>query len=119
MTDKKTFDPRSLSHLDKNIRKIVDEQYDLCLFKCAEKNEPGLANCKNNCFRRIVVPYRFNAHMSRDQEENLYKKCLASKFPNVSQDDFVDCTQQLYHDRVQILSDFMFNVSEQVLSELH
>ncbi len=66
MTEKKAFDARKLSHLDQNMRKLVDEQYDLCLFKCSEKNQPGIANCKDNCFRRIIVPYRFNNHASRD-----------------------------------------------------
>ena len=51
MTEKKTFDAKTLSNLDQTIRKVVDEQYDLCLFKCAEKNVAGIANCKDNCFR--------------------------------------------------------------------
>ena len=100
MTEKKAFDAKTLSHLDKNLRKLVDEQYDLCLYKCAEKNQPGYANCKDNCFKNVIVPFKFHSHVSRDQEENLYRKCLASKFPNVSQDDFVDCTHQIYKDRV-------------------
>ena len=66
MTDKKTFDARSLKHLDVNIRKVVDEQYDLCLFKCAEKAGPGIAGCKDVCFKQVIVPYRFNSHLSRD-----------------------------------------------------
>ncbi len=119
MTDKKPFDARTLSHLDKNLRNLVDEQYELCLFRCAEKNQPGLASCKDNCFRRVMVPYRYNLHASRDQEENLYRKCLADKFPNVKPEDYMNCTQSIYNDRVQILSQFMFNVSEQILSELH
>ncbi len=92
MTDKKTFDIKALSFMDKNLRSLVDEQYDLCLFKCAEKNNGGLAICKDNCFKSVVVPYRFHLHASRDQEENLYRKCLADKFPNVKADDFVECT---------------------------
>ena len=119
MTDKKPFDARSLSHLDKSLRSLVDEQYDLCLFKCSEKAGPGISTCKDNCFKSTIVPYRFHTHASRDQEENLYKKCLAEKFPNVKADDFVDCTQKIYNDRIQILSKYMFKVSEQILSELH
>ena len=119
MTDKKPFDAKSLSHLDKSLRSLVDEQYDLCLFKCSEKNQPGIATCKDNCFKSVIVPYRFHSHASRDQEENQYRKCLAEKFPNVKSDDFMDCTQRIYNDRVQILSKYLFNVSEQILSELH
>ena len=92
MTDKQAFDPRTLSHLDKQLRTLVDEQYDLCNFKCAEKAGTGLSNCKDNCFKRVIVPFRFAAHASRDQEENLYRKCLSTKFPNVSQEDFVEST---------------------------
>jgi hypothetical protein len=119
MTDNKPFDARSLSHLDKNLRALVDEQYDLCLFKCSEKNVAGISVCKDNCFKNTIVPYRFHTHASRDQEENLYRKCLAEKFPNVKADDFMDCTQRIYNDRVQILAKYMFNVSEQILSDLH
>ena len=103
MTEKNTFDASSLSHLDKNLRRLVDEQYDLCQFRCAEKNVPGIANCKDSCFRSVIVPYRFNVHASRDQEENQYRRCLSEKFPNVGADDFVDCTHKIYNDRVQIL----------------
>lgn len=119
MTDKKAFDTKSLNHLDMNLRKLTDEQYDLCLFKCAEKNVPGLANCKDNCFRNVIVPARFHAHASKDQEENLYRKCLADKFPNISQDDFVECSHKIYADRLQIISNYMFTSAEKILSELH
>ncbi len=119
MTEKQTFNAKSLAGFDKNVRKLVDEQYDLCLFKCAEKNNGGLATCKDNCFKNVVVPYRFNLHASRDQEENQYRKCLAAKFPNVTPDDFVDCTNQIYKDRVQILSSFVFENCERILGELH
>ncbi len=119
MTEKKTFDARSLKTLDVNIRKVVDEQYELCLFKCGEKAGQGLANCKNSCFRRVIVPFKFNTHLSRDQEENQYRQCLAGKFPNVTPDDFVECTNQLYKDRIEILSDFLFKTSESILADLH
>jgi fatty-acyl-CoA synthase len=46
-------------------------------------------------------------------------EALADKLPNVKPDDFMDCTQKIYQDRVQILSQYIFNVSEQILSELH
>ncbi len=119
MTEKKTFDAKTLSHFDMNMRKLVDEQYDLCLFRCGEKNTGGLANCKDNCFKRVIVPYRYNTHASRDQEENLYRKCLSTKFPNVQPDDFMDCSHKIYQDRLQILSNFMFETSEKILGELH
>ena len=119
MTEKTPFDPKALTALDKNVRKLVDEQYELCNFRCAEKNTGGLQMCKDNCFKKVVVPYRYNLHASRDQEENAYKRCLATKFPNVTPDDFVECTNQLYKDRVEILSSFVFENCERILGELH
>jgi hypothetical protein len=101
------------------LRKIVDEQYDLCLYKCTEKFTSAISNCKNDCFRKTIVPYRFNNHASRDEEENIYRKCLSQKFPNITADDYMDCSQQLYKDRLTILSNFMGTVSEKVLSDLH
>ena len=78
------FDRTKLKPLDNNLRKLVDEQYDFCLFKCNEKAGPGNADCKDSCFKKIIVPYRFINHASRDDEDNLYRKCLADKLPNLS-----------------------------------
>ncbi len=119
MTEKTPFDSKPLSAFDKNIRSLVDNQYELCQFRCAEKAGTSISVCKDNCFKSVIVPYRFNMHASRDQEENQYRKCLASKFPNVQPDDFMECTNQLYRDRVQILSQFVFENCEKILGELH
>ena len=77
MTDKTPFDARGLTHLDQNLRKLVDEQYDLCLYKCTEKFQQGISSCKDNCFKKIVVPFKFQNHASRDEEDNLFRKCLS------------------------------------------
>jgi len=78
MTDKKPFERTQLNHLDKNLRALVNEQYDFCLYKCNEKLPPdGLNVCKNACVTEVIVPYRFLNHASRDQEDNLYRKCLS------------------------------------------
>ena len=73
----KAFDKSQLNHIDEQLRKLVDETYDLCLFKCNEKNTNGLEVCKSNCFKNVIVPYRYNNHMAKNDEENLYRKCLA------------------------------------------
>ena len=42
-------------------------------------------------------------HEARSPEEQLYKKCLASKFPNLSQADFIECSNNIYADRVELM----------------
>jgi hypothetical protein len=58
-------------------------------------------------------------HAARSEEDNLYKKCLADKLPNIQPEDYMTCTQKLYKDRLQILSSYMGDISENLLSELH
>jgi hypothetical protein len=36
----------------------------------------------------VIVPYRFFNHAARDEEDNLYRKCLSEKFPNITPDDY-------------------------------
>lgn len=98
--DQKPFDRSNLNHIDMHLRKLVDESYDLCLYKCTEKNVGGVPVCKSNCFKRIIVPYRFHNHAARDEEDNDYRRCLAEKFPNIQHSDYIECTQKLYKDRV-------------------
>jgi hypothetical protein len=35
-----------LKHLDINVRNLVEQQYDFCLYKCTEKARPELMDCK-------------------------------------------------------------------------
>jgi hypothetical protein len=57
--------------------------------------------------------------MSKDEEENLYRKCLADKFPNISQTDYIECTNKIHNDRIEILTNFLGDVAEKTLDELH
>ena len=52
----------------------------------------------------MIVPFRFITHAAKNDEENLYRKCLSEKFPNIGAADYSECTQRLYKDRVTILS---------------
>ena len=117
--DQTPFDRKQLSHLDKQLRELVDETYDFCLFKCTEKNTGALANCKQNCYKNIIVPYRFNNHAAKDEEDNVYRKCLSEKLPNIQHKDYIECTQRLYKNRVAILSTFMAETAESVLADIH
>ena len=83
---------KALNHFDKTLRALVDAQYDLCLYKCNEKLDKSLSGCKNDCVKTTIVPFRFNNHLARDDEDNSYRRCLASKFPNIKQEDYIDCT---------------------------
>jgi hypothetical protein len=118
MTEKQPMDTRSLNHLDKNLRQLVDQQYEFCLFKCAQKTTAGMANCKSACVNNVLVPYRFANHAAKDEEDNLYRKCLADKFPKIKAEDYVDCTQQLYRDRISILSNHMVKVYEELFTHI-
>ena len=64
------FDRSAFTHIDVQLRKLVDETYDLCLFKCTEKNTGGMDVCKSSCFKNVVVPYRYNNHVAKESEEN-------------------------------------------------
>ena len=70
----------------------MDESYDLCLFKCTEKNNGGMDVCKSDCFKKIIVPYRFNNHVAKESEEKQYKMCLAQRLPNLKHKDYIECT---------------------------
>ena len=118
MTDKQTANLRAFSHFDKSLRELVDMEYDLCIYKCSEKNTDML-NCKNSCVTNVLVPFRYNNHLARDDEDNLYRRCLASKLPNIKQEDYVTCTHEIYNDRVRVLSNYFDTVSVRVLNSIH
>ena len=77
MTEKQSFNFKDLNHIDKNLRALVDQQYDLCLYKCTEKTMAFADGCKSKCVTKVIVPYRYMNHMARDEEDNLYRKCLS------------------------------------------
>ncbi len=96
MTQKEAFDFKKLNHLDKNLRALVDQQYDFCLYKCTEKvSSNSMEVCKSNCVKNVIVPYRFMNHAAKGEEDNLYRKCLSEKFPNITADDYVECTNAI------------------------
>lgn len=119
MTEKEAFNVRSLSYMDKSMRALVDMQYDLCLYKCNMKTATGMHGCKNNCFRTVIVPYRFKNHVAKDEEDNLYRKCLADKFPKIKQDDYIECTNNLYKDRFKVLGDEFVSIYEEIFTDIH
>ena len=116
----KAFNKADLAHFDQNLREMVDRSYELCIYNCNEDASRGQASCKQSCYRNIITPFRHATHVARDREENNYRRCLANRsgFPALQQDDFMACSNQIYSDRVQVLTDHLtqeavriFNVS--------
>ena len=111
-----SFDRSQLSHLDNSLRGMVEKSYDLCIYNCnLDKDKPQMV-CKQSCFKNIMVPFRHASHVARDGEENAYRKCLAASasFPNVTQEDFISCSQNLFTERIETLSEHMGNEAERV-----
>ena len=79
----KAFDRRQLKYLDFHLRSVVDTKYNLCHTDCFNDFKNDISLCKENCVRQIIVPYRYQNHMAKEDEEILYKKCIADKLPNV------------------------------------
>ena len=73
----KPFDKAELANLDVSLRSMVDKSYELCLYRCAESKEVNMTNCKQTCFKRIMIPYRHGNHIARDNEETHYRRCLS------------------------------------------
>ena len=36
-------------------------------------------------------------HQAHTAEDNLYRRCLADKFPNIEQNDYVECGRNVYN----------------------
>jgi len=75
--------------------------------------------CKERCYSSIMVKYKMVAHQSRDAEENLFRQCLAEKYPNVQQGDYSACTMNVYSQRVEMLMNHYANTAENLLDEIH
>ena len=100
------FDKSQLSQFDKNLRTMVDRSYNLCLHQC-NQDDIQLSQCKNSCFKDIIVPFRRSTHVARETEELEYRRCLGQResFPALTSDDFTSCSNNLYQDRVKVLTD--------------
>jgi hypothetical protein len=94
--------------------------YELCLAGCNMKEDKiGLAGCKQTCFKNIIVPYRHTNHVAKDQEDLLYKACLSKKLPNITKDDFMTCSHNIFSDRVEVLTEHYADVAQRILKKTH
>ena len=115
----KAFDKSRLKHIEQNAKYMVDAHYNHCLYVCNEDAMRERAGCKQTCFDKIIVPYKIVLHQAHSGEENLYKKCLANRFPDIKQSDYIDCTKDVYAQRVEMMMNYFVNTSEKLLSDIH
>ena len=66
-----------------------------------------------------MVPYHIVKHQAHSSEENLYKKCLADKFPNIKQEDYINCTKDVYSQRVEMMMNYYAHSAEKLLADIH
>ena len=98
---------------------MANAHYELCLYQCDEKLSNSGPACKQACFKDVMVPFHMIKHQAHDSEENLYRQCLADKMPNITQADYVSCTNNIYSQRVELLMSHFANSSEKVLANIH
>ena len=80
----KAFDKSQFKQIECATKKMTQQYYDLCLYRCDEKVSDDSAACKQACFKNIMVPFHMVKHQAQDSEENLYKQCLAQRMPNIT-----------------------------------
>ena len=104
----KAYNKAEMAHIDISMRALMERHYDLCNYKCMEQREE-VQICKKNCFKDIQVPFRHANHMGRDSEEANYRKCLGKRptFPQLTPDDFTACSNNLFQDRIEMMSNHM------------
>ena len=107
----KAFDKTRLKQIDEATKAMANAHYDICLHQVEEKAGGANANVKQRCFDTIMAPYHLIKHQAHDSEENLYRQCLANRMPNIKQEDYVNCTNNIYSQRVELLMNHFANSS--------
>ena len=112
------YDKSNLSHLDVSLRAMVDRSYELCLYRCNEDRDAQMMPCKQACFKNTIVPFRHANHVAKDGEENAYRKCLANSasFPSISQEDFMACSNAIFEDRIETLTNHVADEATKVFN---
>ena len=103
MVEEKIFDKTQISHIENGLKTVANMNYDLCLHQCNMDRSNSEAGCKQACYNDILVPFNMLKHEARSPEETLYKQCLAKKYPNLTQQDFISCSNNVYADRVEMM----------------
>ena len=69
----KAFDRRQFKQIEDASKKMAQQYYDLCLYRCDETVNDDAPHCKNACFKNIMVPFHMIKHQAHDAEDNLYR----------------------------------------------
>ena len=115
----KAFDKKRLRQIDDATKAMANAEYELCIYQANLKDDPTHGQIKQRCFDTIMVPYHMIKHQAHDSEENLYKQCLADKMPNITQKDYVSCTNNVYAQRVELLMSHFASSSQGILNVIH
>ena len=115
----KAFDKTRLKQIDQATKAMANAHYEHCLYKCDLKASDSAGACKQLCFKNVMVPYHMIKHQAQDSEENLYRQCLADRMPNISQNDYAQCTNNIYAQRVELLMSHYANTAEKILGTIH
>uniref|UniRef100_A0A7S3CW09 Uncharacterized protein n=1 Tax=Strombidium rassoulzadegani TaxID=1082188 RepID=A0A7S3CW09_9SPIT len=117
----KPYDKENLKVYDENLKQLVDDSYNLCLYKCGENIYDQVFHCKQGCYKEIIVPYRYALHSARDNEETNYRKCLAhhKSFPNISQKAMMECSYDLFAERALIMQKQYYTEARRLLNNAH
>ena len=115
----KAFDRNEFNPLQARVERVVFRHYSNCLYNCTAKGMEHMAACKQNCHERIVTPYRIVKHMAQEGEENAYKQCLASKLPDIKQQDYLECTNLNFDNRAEVWLTYYDKVATQMFADIN
>ena len=115
----KAFDKTRLKQFDEATKAMANAHYDICLYQADMKVRNASGGLKQRCFDTILAPFHLIKHQAHDAEENLYRQCLADRMPNLRQEDYVACTNNVYSQRVEMLMNHFANSSQGILERIH
>jgi hypothetical protein len=83
-----------------------------------EDKDAPMMNAKQTCFKNHIIAYRHINHVAKDDEEGAYRKCLANSgsFPAISQEDFMKCSNNLFAQRVELMSSHVADEATKVFN---
>ena len=58
----KAFDRTKLRQIDSSTKGMASAQYNLCLYRCDEKETGYNGVCKQSCYDKIMVPFHMIKH---------------------------------------------------------
>ena len=115
----KAFDKTRLKQFDEATKAMANAHYDICLYQADMKVRSDSGGLKQRCFDTILAPFHLIKHQAHDAEENLYRQCLADRMPNLRQEAYVACTNNVYSQRVEMLMNHFANSSQGILERIH